>query len=155
MVGLAGVARDVSFVSSSTPLFIWSCWVAARVLFGTPHCTSSVIPKWSNPVLLVHAFVGHQVQPDDDFDIIVSALKDQAIYWSLASESSPILTSKHGPPIHITLSLLCAVPVPAVWLGVSGLGSDAVSRTDAHFRWLRQTPRTSQAKMALRNLRIR
>ncbi len=34
VVRLAGVAREIGFCASSTPLFIWSCWVAARVLFG-------------------------------------------------------------------------------------------------------------------------
>ncbi len=39
----------------------------------------------SELIWLVHAFVSHQLQPDEDFDIVVTALKDQAAYWSLAS----------------------------------------------------------------------
>jgi hypothetical protein len=37
----------------------------------------------------VHAFLSHQAQPDEDFDTIVGCLKEQAQFWSLASESSP------------------------------------------------------------------
>jgi hypothetical protein len=35
---------------------------------------------------LVHAFLAHQLSPDEDFDSIVAALKEQAQYWGLASE---------------------------------------------------------------------
>ena len=38
--------------------------------------------------LLVHSFLSHRTQPDDDFDIIVAALKEQAQYWTLASKFS-------------------------------------------------------------------
>lgn len=65
---LCRVARDLGFRSSSSPLFIWGTWVAARVLF-------------------VNSFLTHAEKPDDQFDAIVSALKEQAPYWGLASES--------------------------------------------------------------------
>lgn len=31
---LCEVARNIGYRKSSTPLFIWSCWIAARVSFG-------------------------------------------------------------------------------------------------------------------------
>jgi len=34
MVALIAKGREIGWVGSSSPLFIWSCWVAARVLFG-------------------------------------------------------------------------------------------------------------------------
>lgn len=37
-------------------------------------------------IIKVHSFFTHQNAPDEDFDKIVSALKEQAVYWSLASE---------------------------------------------------------------------
>lgn len=37
----------------------------------------------------MHAFLSHQAQPDEDFDTIVGCLKEQAQFWSLASESNP------------------------------------------------------------------
>ncbi|RSH92069.1 hypothetical protein EHS25_008481 [Saitozyma podzolica] len=67
MVALTSVARDAGWQRTSTPLFIWSCWVSARVLF-------------------VHAFLAHQLSPDEDFDSIVAALKEQAQYWGLAKQ---------------------------------------------------------------------
>ncbi|ORX38872.1 fungal-specific transcription factor domain-domain-containing protein [Kockovaella imperatae] len=59
-------AREIGWMSASTPLFIWSCWVAARVLF-------------------VHAFLSHHNQPDANFDGIVAALKEQSQFWALAN----------------------------------------------------------------------
>jgi hypothetical protein len=67
LVHLTAQARDVGFITSSSPLFIWSTWVAARVLF-------------------VHAFLAHKERPDEDFDAILAGLKSQAQYWSLASK---------------------------------------------------------------------
>ena len=34
LAGLNVVAGEIGYMSSSTPLFIWASWVAARVLFG-------------------------------------------------------------------------------------------------------------------------
>jgi hypothetical protein len=34
IVALIARGREIGWVGSSSPLFIWSCWVAARVLFG-------------------------------------------------------------------------------------------------------------------------
>lgn len=34
MVALCGSAREIGFARSSSPLFVWSSWVAARVLFS-------------------------------------------------------------------------------------------------------------------------
>jgi hypothetical protein len=103
IVALIAKGREIGWVGSSSPLFIWSCWVAARVLFGMslnllPHipishssCPSSR-PPLNSPVLehkliSVYSFLSHRSQPDDDFDIIVSALKEQSQYWTLASTS--------------------------------------------------------------------
>lgn len=45
----------------------------------------------------VHAFLSHQAQPDEDFDTIVGCLKEQAQFWSLASESlGPITHYEQG-----------------------------------------------------------
>lgn len=67
VVQLCNQAAEIGFKQASSPLFIWSTWVAARVLF-------------------VNAFLAHADKPDDDFDTIVKSLKEQAPYWSLASE---------------------------------------------------------------------
>lgn len=69
LVQLVHQARDVGFRQASSPLFIWSAWVAARVLF-------------------INAFLAHQAQPDDDFEVILQGLREMAAYWSLASESA-------------------------------------------------------------------
>ncbi|ODN88393.1 hypothetical protein L198_06664 [Cryptococcus wingfieldii CBS 7118] len=53
-------------------LFVWGCWVAARVLF-------------------VHAFLNNQKTLDDDFEVIVGALKEQAEYWGLATQYVKLL----------------------------------------------------------------
>ena len=79
-------------MGSSSPLFIWSSWVAARVLFGMsfPSFLSlSVITTGPDErrLISVYSFLSHRSQPDDDFDIIVSALKEQSQYWTLASKS--------------------------------------------------------------------
>lgn len=36
IVELVNTAREVGFQTSSSPLFIWSSWVGARVIFGEP-----------------------------------------------------------------------------------------------------------------------
>nr|XP_031861042.1 uncharacterized protein CI109_003402 [Kwoniella shandongensis]KAA5528114.1 hypothetical protein CI109_003402 [Kwoniella shandongensis] len=72
VAALADSARPVGWATASTPLFIWGCWVAARVLF-------------------VHAFLNHQTQPDDDFNTIVLTLKEQAEYWGLANQYVKLL----------------------------------------------------------------
>lgn len=80
MVTLTALAREIGWNVCSTPFFIWSCWVAARVSFGKTPPSPELTP--------VHAFLTHQLQPDDEFDTIVGALRDQARYWALASEHS-------------------------------------------------------------------
>ncbi|WRT67477.1 uncharacterized protein IL334_004449 [Kwoniella shivajii] len=72
MAGLANGARHIGWSTASTPVFIWGCWVAARVLF-------------------VHAFLNGQTQPDDDFNTIVATLKEQAQFWSLANQYVKLL----------------------------------------------------------------
>ena len=111
MVALIAKGREIGWVGSSSPLFIWSCWVAARVLFGmspAPFLSFSLLslicllslpnpfhipsrPYWhvgrNHKLIPVYSFLSHRSQPDDDFDIIVSALKEQSQYWTLASTS--------------------------------------------------------------------
>ncbi|TYJ54174.1 hypothetical protein B9479_005185 [Cryptococcus floricola] len=53
-------------------LFVWGCWVAARVLF-------------------VHAFLNNHKRLDDDFEVIVGGLKEQAEYWGLATQYVKLL----------------------------------------------------------------
>ncbi|WVQ85757.1 hypothetical protein IAT38_007924 [Cryptococcus sp. DSM 104549] len=72
MAAIAEGARLVGWATAASPLFIWGCWVAARVLF-------------------VHAFLNHHTQPDEDFDAIVSALKEQSEYWGLATQYVKLL----------------------------------------------------------------
>jgi hypothetical protein len=64
---LCAAAREIGFKTASSPLFIWSTWVAARVLF-------------------VNDFLAHRDAPCREFEEIVAALKEQAPFWSLASE---------------------------------------------------------------------
>jgi len=92
IVQLTAKAREIGWIGSSSPLFIWSSWVAARVLFGMsfPSFLSlSVITTGPDErrLISVYSFLSHRSQPDDDFDIIVSALKEQSQYWTLASKS--------------------------------------------------------------------
>jgi hypothetical protein len=47
----------------------------------------------SAELTLVHNFLSHQQGPDEDFETILSTLKEQARYWSLASEYSPCVPS--------------------------------------------------------------
>jgi hypothetical protein len=90
-VGLSREARELGYQSSSTPFFIWSCWVGARVLFGESKGWVRHRLDWCGADIavtdtrLVHAFLSHKPHPDQDFDEIVLSLKDQAQYWSLAS----------------------------------------------------------------------
>ncbi|KAL7422894.1 hypothetical protein Q5752_002191 [Cryptotrichosporon argae] len=72
VVALCAAARAATWPTAASPLFIWACWVAARVLF-------------------VHAFLTHKDGPDTDFDAIVVALKEQAPYWSLANQYITLL----------------------------------------------------------------
>ncbi|WVW82740.1 hypothetical protein I302_104751 [Kwoniella bestiolae CBS 10118] len=65
-------ARALGWMTTSSPLFIWGCWVAARVIF-------------------VHAYLNHQTQPDENFNTILAALKEQALYWSLANQYVKLL----------------------------------------------------------------
>ena len=81
---LCAAARDIGFAKASSPLFIWSSWVAARVLFSKSTTIESL-----SALTTVHAFLNHLPGPDDDFEAILAALKDQAQYWSLASEFWP------------------------------------------------------------------
>jgi hypothetical protein len=104
MVALTSVARDAGWQRTSTPLFIWSCWVSARVLFGERvrgrdgWCGAARADVSS---FLVHAFLAHQLSPDEDFDSIVAALKEQAQYWGLASE---LVSPLHFHSEHLHLS---------------------------------------------------
>ncbi|KIY34495.1 hypothetical protein I305_03279 [Cryptococcus gattii E566] len=72
MAKLANTARSIGWATASTPLFIWGCWVAARVLF-------------------VHAFLNHHTQPDEDFEEIITSLKEQSEYWDLATQYVKLL----------------------------------------------------------------
>ncbi|WVQ99018.1 hypothetical protein IAU59_006150 [Kwoniella sp. CBS 9459] len=72
MAAIADRARGVGWANASSPVFIWGCWVAARVLF-------------------VHSFLNHHTQPDEDFNIIVSCLREQAEYWALANQYVKLL----------------------------------------------------------------
>ena len=52
MVVLIAKGREIGWVGSSSPLFIWSCWVAARVLFGmspAPFLSSHVSVSCLSP----------------------------------------------------------------------------------------------------------
>ncbi|CAK9782693.1 hypothetical protein CC85DRAFT_92279 [Cutaneotrichosporon oleaginosum] len=69
---LCSAARDLGWRKASSPLFIWSTWVAARVLF-------------------VHDFVAHRDAPCAEFEEILAALKEQAPYWSLANQYTKLL----------------------------------------------------------------
>jgi hypothetical protein len=118
IVALIAKGREIGWVGSSSPLFIWSCWVAARVLFGmsllllyhialttpSPFASRPALECLSfgrHQLISVYSFLSHRSQPDEDFDIIVSALKEQSQYWTLASTSlSPHLHS----PTPISLS---------------------------------------------------
>ncbi|WVQ76527.1 hypothetical protein IAR50_006197 [Cryptococcus sp. DSM 104548] len=71
MARLAGEGREAGWEKGG-PLFVWGCWVAARVLF-------------------VHAFLNNHARPDDDFEVIVRALKEQAEYWDLATQYVKLL----------------------------------------------------------------
>ncbi|WVN86555.1 uncharacterized protein L203_101722 [Cryptococcus depauperatus CBS 7841] len=102
MAKLVESARRIGWATASSPLFIWGCWVAARVLF-------------------VHTYLSHQTQPDKDFELIVSTLKEQAEYWALATQYVKLLerakrkwldtitqpNSNHALPeaIHVLLDL--------------------------------------------------
>ncbi|GMK57850.1 hypothetical protein CspeluHIS016_0406840 [Cutaneotrichosporon spelunceum] len=72
VAGLCAAARELGFLHSSSPLFIWSAWVAARVLF-------------------VHDFVARRAAPRPEFEDILTALKDQAPYWGLANQYTRLL----------------------------------------------------------------
>ncbi|WWC89679.1 uncharacterized protein L201_004604 [Kwoniella dendrophila CBS 6074] len=72
MANLTTTARAIGWKTTSSPVLIWGCWVAARVIF-------------------VHAFLNHQTQPDDNFNTILAALKEQAVYWSLANQYVKLL----------------------------------------------------------------
>ncbi|WWD01064.1 hypothetical protein V866_008002 [Kwoniella sp. B9012] len=72
MANLASTARALGWMTTSSPVFIWGCWVAARVIF-------------------VHAYLNHQTQPDENFNTILAALKEQALYWSLANQYVKLL----------------------------------------------------------------
>ena len=67
MVRLLDSARALGWQDAASPLFVWGCWVAARVLF-------------------VHAFQAHQMGPDGEFEAVLRGLKEMARYWALASE---------------------------------------------------------------------
>ncbi|BEI94281.1 uncharacterized protein CcaverHIS019_0607400 [Cutaneotrichosporon cavernicola] len=69
---LCGAARELGFIHSSSPLFVWSTWVAARVLF-------------------VNDFLAHRDAPCTEFEEILAALKEQAPYWSLANQYTNLL----------------------------------------------------------------
>ncbi|TXT08628.1 hypothetical protein VHUM_02756 [Vanrija humicola] len=72
LVRLVAQARELGFRQASSPLFIWSAWVAARVLF-------------------IHSFLAHHAHPDDNFEAILQALREQAAYWSLANQYVKLL----------------------------------------------------------------
>ncbi|KAK8869490.1 hypothetical protein IAR55_000055 [Kwoniella newhampshirensis] len=85
VAALAESARPIGWATASTPLFIWGCWVAARVLFGEYIGSKTKLTE------AVHAFLNHQSQPDDDFNTIVVTLKEQAEYWGLANQYVKLL----------------------------------------------------------------
>ena len=60
----------------------------------------------NNPT--VYSFLSHRTQPDDDFDVIVSALKEQAQYWTLASESPSLAVNLLS--LVSLLATRCLVP---------------------------------------------
>lgn len=95
VVALCTHAREIGFAKSSSPLFVWSSWVAARVLFSE-SCDDSK-SMLDTELIPVHAFLNHLPAPDDDFEAIVAALKEQAKYWSLAS-GCPFLQPHHVYP---------------------------------------------------------
>ena len=128
IVQLTAKAREIGWIGSSSPLFIWSSWVAARVLFGVSLSILSLFVITTGPderrLIPVYSFLSHRSQPDDDFDIIVSALKEQSQYWTLASESScrelpclqdrtatrPFLSHEHIHPSHLLSSACSSLP---------------------------------------------
>lgn len=77
VVQLTDSARALGWQHAASPLFVWGCWVAARVLF-------------------VHAFLGHQMGPDAEFDTVLRGLKEMANYWGLASEHLPYRPSRRA-----------------------------------------------------------
>ncbi|WVR05478.1 hypothetical protein IAU60_002494 [Kwoniella sp. DSM 27419] len=74
MAAIADRARTsaVGWADASSPLFIWGCWVAARILF-------------------VHSFLNHHTQPDENFNMIIKSLREQAEYWALANQYVKLL----------------------------------------------------------------
>lgn len=53
-----------------------------------------------NILIIVYSFLSRRSQPDDDFDIIVSALKEQSQYWTLASTFPPLRPLSDSITIH-------------------------------------------------------
>ncbi|KAL1406275.1 hypothetical protein Q8F55_007971 [Vanrija albida] len=72
LAALVADARALGFRQASSPLFIWSAWVAARVLF-------------------INAFLAHQAAPGEQFEAILDALREMAAYWSLANQYVKLL----------------------------------------------------------------
>ncbi|ORY30760.1 fungal-specific transcription factor domain-domain-containing protein [Naematelia encephala] len=72
--GIVTLTRQASVIGlqSTSPLFTWSCWIAARLLF-------------------VHAYLTHQNDPGDDFDCIVGSMKGTSPYWGTASQYVKLL----------------------------------------------------------------
>lgn len=66
-MALTDSARILGWQDAASPLFVWGCWVAARVLF-------------------VHAFMARKEGgPGEGFEAVLGGLREMARYWGLAS----------------------------------------------------------------------
>jgi hypothetical protein len=89
VLALTSAGRQISNSESmSSPLFIWSCWVAARIFFS-----KSSQATLTDADGIVHSYITSKSEPGDEFDAMSDALKRQSPSWPLAGESMEIVAT--------------------------------------------------------------
>jgi hypothetical protein len=69
-----------------SPIFIWCCWIAARILFGKLELFSLFDVSLIFNCLSVNSCLGAQIQIDADFQVIVQSMQVMAKQWPLAGD---------------------------------------------------------------------
>jgi hypothetical protein len=77
--------RDVNAPAVS-PVFIWTCWIAARIMFGQCcgdiSCVFRLLKRYVYPP--VHACLSARTSMDPEFQILLASLRVMAEEWQLA-----------------------------------------------------------------------
>lgn len=71
---------------SVSPIFIWCCWIAARVFFGM-FSSSTTMPAATEPFArTVNSCLGAQINIEPEFKVILGSMKSMAAHWQLAGK---------------------------------------------------------------------